>query len=100
MNLWNIEAHKYGLLQMADEMNWVEKLSKPLFMQHQTKFWYQINLGFINEGEIWVVLRGLHFFSFFFPQRQERIPIQKLLIEVLVPHNWDADAPTGSKSLL
>lgn len=32
MNLWNIESHKYGvngeLLQMADEISWVEKLSE------------------------------------------------------------------------
>lgn len=25
-----------ALLQMADEMSWVEKLSKTLFMQHQS----------------------------------------------------------------
>ena len=86
MNLWNIEAHKYGLLQMADEMNWVEKLSKPLFMQHQTKFWYQINLGFINEGEIWVVLRGLHFFSFFFSTKTGKDSNPKTI-------NWSACTP-------
>lgn len=62
--LLGIESHKSGvsmkLLQMADEMNWVEQLSKSLFMQHQRKFWYQISLGFISDNKIWVVLRDFH----------------------------------------
>lgn len=46
------------LLQIADEMSRLEKLSKLLSVPHQTKCCYQLSRRLINDSKIWVASRG------------------------------------------
>lgn len=61
-NVGNIESHDYGinveLLQMADEMSQMEKLSESLFKHCQS---FDTTLGHINDSGIWFSLKSTSF---------------------------------------